>query len=149
MAITTVRRIASDILGAGTSRIRIRTADIKKAEEALTRDDVRALIGSGIVYTLPAKGVSRARARIYAAKRAKGRKRGRGTVRGRKYATIPRKDSWMAKARAQRGTLRELVAKGRLAPEAHRPVYRMVKGQAFRSRAAMMTFLKESNLLVK
>ncbi|MEW6328944.1 MAG: 50S ribosomal protein L19e [Candidatus Micrarchaeota archaeon] len=148
MSMKTVRRVASGVLKCGESKIRIRPADAKKAEEALTRDDIRALVKQGAVYALPKRGVSRARAREKHAKLKRGRRRGMGSRKGGKYAGVPRKMIWMSKVRAQRGLLRELADSGKLLGN-YRNIYRMVKGRAFRSKEAMLAHLKDSNLIKK
>ncbi|MEM3030714.1 MAG: 50S ribosomal protein L19e [Candidatus Micrarchaeia archaeon] len=146
MSIQGVRRMASDILGVGASRVRILPAEAKKAGEALTRDDVRALIKQGIIYVLPKVSPSRALAKALHSQRRKGRRRGLGARKGLKYARIPRKTIWMNKVRAQRALLRELAAANKLVKGARR-AYRMVKGMAFKSRASLLAYLKENDFV--
>ncbi|MEM4389827.1 MAG: 50S ribosomal protein L19e [Candidatus Micrarchaeia archaeon] len=146
MSIQSVRRMASDILGVGTSRIRILPAEVKKASEALTRDDVRALIKQGIIYVLPKVSPSRARAKALHIQRKKGRRRGLGKRKGLKYARVARKTIWMNKVRAQRALLKELAASNKLVKGARR-IYHMIKGMAFKSRASLLAYLKENNLV--
>jgi large subunit ribosomal protein L19e len=43
--------------------------------------------------------------------------------------------------------LKELKDKNELKPHTYRKVYRMIKGNAFRSRAHLNTYLKEKNIL--
>lgn len=145
-----VQRVASDILGVGESRIRIDPNQVKKAGEALTRDDVRALVAQGIVGVVREKGVSRGKARIKTGQKQSGRRRGIGSRKGTKYSRISRKEIWMKKVRAQRKLLRELRAKKLLEGQGtFRDVYMMVKGRAFKAKAQLITYLAENNLIKK
>lgn len=150
MSLSMVKRVASDILGVGTSRIKIDPANVKKAEEALTRDDVRALVSQHVISIEPKKGVSRGSARIKERQKQLGRRRGTGSRKGSKYSKIARKRIWMNKLRAQRKLLKELREKNLLeSSQAFRKVYNMVKGGAFKARAQLLTYLAENNLLKK
>lgn len=144
MSAPTIRRLAADILGVGESRVRFEPASIKRIEEALTRDDVRALIKERLVFALPVKGVSRHGARERAEGKRVGRRRGHGSRKGTRNARVAPKDVWMAKVRSQRHMLAGLKAKGDIKPEAVRKVYMMIKGSAFRGKAALATYLKEN-----
>ncbi len=149
MTIKTIRRIASHLLKAGTSRIRILPSEQKAAGEALTRDDVRGLIDSGAVYALPKKGVSRFRGRARAEQKSLGRRRGRGGRKGTKYSKVPRKTVWMNRIRAQRRLLRELYDKKLIDNKDHRHAYRMIKGGSFKGRESMKLHLQDAGMLKK
>lgn len=136
MGVTTVRRLASDLLGIGQNRIRIRPADIKRAEEALTRSDVSALIKDGVVYKLPVQGRR---------KKEKRRRRGQGRMRGR--ATISQKAEWMKRIRSQRKYLRELLASGQLNRKFKRALYKKIKSGIFKSKNTIFVYLKENNMM--
>ncbi len=78
MALTTAKRIASQLMGAGVNALRIKPEAVKKATDALTREDIRALIKDGLITRVPKFGVSRARAREKERQKKKGRRRGKG-----------------------------------------------------------------------
>lgn len=143
MGMGTVRRIAAELLGVGESRVRIDPANLKKAEEALTRDDVRALISQGVVYAVRKKGVARGRGREKHMKKKVGRRRGIGSRKGGRFARVPRKRVWMSRVRAQRRLLKELALEKKLQKDVYRKVYKMIKGGAFKSRASMLAHLKD------
>ncbi|MBI5159448.1 50S ribosomal protein L19e [Candidatus Micrarchaeota archaeon] len=150
MSLKMVKRVASDILGVGESRIRIDPNHVKKAGEALTRDDVRALIGQGVIAVVQARGISRGKARVKDAQKKSGRRRGIGSRKGTKYSRISRKEIWMKKVRAQRKLLNELREKKLLEGQGtFRNVYMMVKGRAFKAKAQLITYLAENNLIKK
>ena len=64
-----VKRLAARVLGVGEKRIRIR--DLEKAQQAMTGDDVRALMKQGAIEVLQKKGVSRVGPKRYQNKRKK------------------------------------------------------------------------------
>ncbi len=138
MTLDTVRRIAADLLRCGTSRVRFANAD--EARKAITRDDVRGLISQGIVYELPIKGVSRGKARFKQSRVQSGRRRGAGSRKG--APTLSDKERWIQKVRAQRHLLKSF--KSRLQPVSYREAYRMVKGNSFRSKKQLLSFIEEN-----
>lgn len=149
MAQNTIRRLAADILKCGESRVWFDPATdaSKRIFDALTRDDVRALVKEGLIKAHPVHGVSHYIARQRAIGRRAGRRRGHGSRKGSAKARRPPKAMWMAKVRSQRLILSGLMASQGIRPEAVRKVYSMIKGNAFRSKAALHIYLKENNLL--
>lgn len=147
MAQNTIRRLAASVMGVGESRIRFKPDQMARIREALTRDDVRALVGEGIIIALPARGVSRAGARARDEARRSGRRSGHGRRKGTFKARSDGKATWMAKVRAQRRVLRQLRAEGKIAQTHSRKIYTMIKGNAFRGKAVLMTYLKENGIL--
>lgn len=147
MSTKTVKRMAADLLKCGESRVVFDPAEIKKIDEALTREDVRNLIASGAVWRRDKKGVSRWRARERHLKRKKGRQRGIGKRRGKKHSRLSQKDAWMARIRAQRKTLKDLITEGKIDGANYRIAYRMIKGGAFKGRNQLLAHLKEGNML--
>ncbi|VVC04295.1 50S ribosomal protein L19e [Candidatus Burarchaeum australiense] len=147
MSISTAKRLAASILKVGENRIRIAGGEDKAASEVLTRDDVRGLIDRGAIYAQEARGVSRFRGRRKALQKALGRRKGRGGRKGKKYSNVSRKTQWMSRVRAQRGLLSELMADGSIEHKTYRHTYNMIKGGNFKSRATMVSHLKDSGLL--
>ncbi|MCX8194632.1 MAG: 50S ribosomal protein L19e [Candidatus Micrarchaeota archaeon] len=147
MAMATVKRIASELLGVGKSQIRFKPDSLQKIEEALTREDVRSLIKEGAVYALSPRGACRLRRKKKAGQLRKGRRSGTGTRKGSAGARMGNKKFWIARVRAQRKYLRILVSENRLPPKEARRMYWMIKGNAFRGVRALETFLHENKLL--
>ncbi|MFH0922713.1 MAG: 50S ribosomal protein L19e [Candidatus Micrarchaeota archaeon] len=142
MSLTTVRRLAAGILEVGETHVKI--LDAKRASEALTRDDVRALIKDGVIVSTPKKGIGRSKARWKQARKKLGRRVGLGSRKGRALAKVSKKTRWMAKVRSLRKVLhnaRPLMKKG-----GYRKLYLMVKGGYFRSKKQLAEFLKEQKL---
>jgi large subunit ribosomal protein L19e len=147
MSTKTIRRIAADLLKCGESRVVFNPSEIKRVEDALTREDVRDLIATGAIIRLPKIGVSRGRARKRHLAKKKGRHRGRGTVRGKKFSRLPEKEAWMARIRAQRKLIKQLLGEGKIDGKGYRVTYRMVKGGAFKGRTQLLTHLKEAGMM--
>lgn len=138
MAIGTIKRLASDLLHAGVNRVHIRPDSVARAEEALTRSDVRGLIKEGIVYLTPVKG----RRKV-----VRGRRRREGSIRG-VFSRADRKKAWMAKVRSQRKLLRTLLEEKKLDRAFRRAVYHKIKSGTFRNKAAMQAYLQDNHMLI-
>ena len=140
MTLKTVRKMAADIMKCGKSRVRI--MDFKRAEEALTREDVKGLVKDKAIIELPKMGISRHRARLRQSRKQMGRGRGRGTKKGSEFAGTSAKDQWMRKVRAQRRTLAK--NRGKMEGAEYRDVYRMIKGNAFKARKQLEQYLAKA-----
>ncbi|MCX8198152.1 MAG: 50S ribosomal protein L19e [Candidatus Micrarchaeota archaeon] len=147
MAVDTVRRLASGMLKVGESKIRFAKDSLSKIQEALTREDVRALIKEGAIYAISPRGVSRAKGRNKQRQLKKGRRFGAGSKKGTIQSRRGKKDFWMKKVRAQRNYLRSLAEAGKLPHQEVRKIYLMIKGNAFRGVKALETYLKDNKLL--
>ena len=117
--------------------------DIKKA---ITRSDMRGLIAIGKVSSKNVNQKSRGRARKLALQKRKGRRSGRGSRKGAKFASVSRKELWMAKIRTQRKFLKELRSKALLTPSNYRNLYSKSKGGYFRNKRHIKLYLTEQKL---
>ncbi|MCC7570385.1 50S ribosomal protein L19e [Candidatus Micrarchaeota archaeon] len=149
MSLETVKRIASRLLKKGKNKIRIKQEDVPRASDALTVEDVKVLVQDGVVYSKPIKGVSRARAKIKHAQLKKGRRKGRGSKKGKKFSNVSTKELWIKKVRIQRELLKNLYADGRVDSTARKKIYYLIKGNMFKNKSAMMLYLTEHKLLLK
>ncbi|MBO3802619.1 MAG: 50S ribosomal protein L19e [Candidatus Brockarchaeota archaeon] len=131
MSLKTVRRMAATMLKAGESRIWIDPNRIDDVQSAITRDDVRRLIGEGAIKKMPKAAPSRGRTRARLEKKRSGRRRGHGSRKGPKKARSPPKRLWVSKVRAQRAFLDELRRRGTIKRREYRLLYRKVKGGQF------------------
>lgn len=141
----TVRRLAARIMGCGEKRVKI--MDAKKAEPALTADDVRGLIREKAIVIVQARGVGRGKARARQELRKKGRKRNEGSIKGSPHAMLARKDRWLRVVRAQRRVLANM--RDTLVDGSYRKLYRMVKGRAFADKRRLLEYVKGNSLLVE
>jgi len=143
------RRLAADILKCGVHRVMIVSTKENEEEisEAVTRDDIRELIKTGLISKRQKKGVSRGRTRYRMAQKKKGRRRGQGSREGAKYARLPKKKRWMRTIRSLRAELQTLRNNGEIAPGDYRKYYRRAKGGMFRSRAHLRAHLTMDGVL--
>jgi len=149
MKLSVQKRLAADVLKCSPKRVWLapdRLADIK---EGITKADIRALVSEGVIAKEQAKGVSRARANKRVEQQRKGLQRGPGKRKGKKTATVPRKATWMAKIRAQRGLLAELREGNIVSDETYKMLYRKSKGGFFRNRRHIKVYIKEQDLIEK
>ncbi|KAF5088464.1 50S ribosomal protein L19e [Methanoculleus horonobensis] len=133
------KRMAAAILKCGVNRVWFdpeRQADI---EAAISRNDLRELIGEGVIKAHPVKGNSRGRTRARIAKRSYGHRKGPGRRKGAAGARNASKRVWIRKIRAQRRTLREMREEGTIDRSLYRLMYRRASGGQFRSVAHLAT----------
>jgi large subunit ribosomal protein L19e len=139
------KRLSAKILKCSVKRVKV--AQEKDIEEALTRSDVKHLIVKGLIQKKPKKGTTRAEANRRLSQKKKGRSGGSGKKKGTKYSLSPKKDSWMKTVRAQRRLLRELKEKGRIGGETYKMMYKRSKGGEFRNKKHMLSYMKDNDLL--
>ena len=136
MTLKTVRRLAAAVAGVGESRIRV--VDAKRANEALTRDDVRTLFSEGAMAVVKAKGSGRAKARFKQQRTHSGRRRGAGSVKG--SVASRGKSEWIALVRCLRRAL--ALRKGKVERKDYRRAYRMIKGGFFKNKRQLAEFVR-------
>ena len=140
------RRLAAQILKIGQNRVWINPEHMGDVEGAITREEVRKLIHEKIIVSLPAKGVSRSRAKSIRGKKKLGRRSGPGSVTGAGYAKVTQKEAWMIRIRALRRRLRELKASRIITESTYTQYYRMAGSGRFESMAELERNLKEHDL---
>ncbi len=139
------RKVSATILKVGKTKIWISQAEIKRVGEAMTKEDIRALIKEGIIKKRTPNLSSRGRARVLLAKRHKRRKKGLGRRSGSKKARRRDKENWVKNVRAQRETLREMKKAGTEFKKPARQVYLMIKGNYFRGKKYLQAMVKEAS----
>jgi len=136
------KKLSASILGVGVSRVWIDPQNLEDVETAITRDDMKRLISEGVIRKLPPKSHSRSRARMLAAKKRDGLRRGPGSRSGPKHAVVKRKEAWTNKIRALRRRLRALRERRVITISNYRKLYLMAKGGAFNSVAELDRYIK-------
>ena len=139
------KRLAAKMLKCSPKRVKV--AQEKDIEEALTRNDVRHLIVKGLISKKQKKGSSRVKANFIASQKKKGRGGGTGKKSGTKHALSPKKEDWMKIVRAQRRLLKELREKEQIDKNVYGKLYKRSKGGEFRNKKHMLAYLKEKGLL--
>lgn len=127
------RRLAASLLGCGINRVWFDAERIGDIQNAISREDIRGLIGEGVIRARQVQGNSRGRARVLMAKRSYGHCKGPGRRKGAAGARNPSKREWIQKIRAIRKTLAELRESGEIEPHLYRTLYRKAAGGQFRN----------------
>ena len=125
------KRLASELLKSGQSRVWIDPEKTEDVEGVITREEIRNLIHEGVIRTVPEKGVSKGRARVLHAKRKRGLKQGAGSKEGKKTARTPEKKQWENRIRAIREYLRNLRDRRIIQKDNYRELYLLAKGGIF------------------
>ena len=128
------RRMAASILKCGVNRVWMDHDRIEDIAKAVTKGDVRVLIRGKAIKSRQVKGISSGRKKFNAKQKEKGRRRGRGSRKGAKYARLPRKERWMRTIRAIRTYLKTLRDEKKVDRTTYRRYYSKAKGGEFRSK---------------
>lgn len=147
MNLTTQKRLAASILKVGLNRVWIDPEQMEEVSMAMTRDAVRQLINNGAIKAKPQKGISSYRSKKIAQQKAKGKRKGRGSIKGAKKARNPKKKAWMTTIRALRRDLKEMRDADEIDATTYRKLYKMAKGGAFRSKSYMKTYARDHDLI--
>jgi large subunit ribosomal protein L19e len=139
--------MAAAIMKVGRDRVWFDSDESEDIEEAVTRDDIRALIKDRVIQSKPVIGTSRGRANFKKAQKAKGRRRGHGSRKGAKGARLPKKRRWITTIRPIRKVLLELRESKQISSATHRKLYGMANGGMFKSKAHLNMYLKEKKLI--
>jgi large subunit ribosomal protein L19e len=146
LSLKSQRRLAAEIMKVGETRVWIDPERIDYVETAITREEIRKLIHEKVVKSLPEKGVSRARARILAAKRKKGLRRGPGGKSGPARSKISKKKAWMNRIRPLRRRMRELKLTRAITVSTYRKLYDMSESGVFESKADLERYIRTHNM---
>lgn len=138
--LSTIRRLASEILDVGENKIKIKSEELERAKKALTRADVKGLIKDKVIYIKQCAGFK---------VRNKRKKKLIGSRKGSMNARTPKKKKWMNNIRAQRKYLSKLVSEGNVDKKDKRKIYLRIKGGSFKGKKALLMFLKENNLYIE
>lgn len=151
MNTTIQRRIAAKILKCGTNRVWVDPQKLRDVSGAITREDVRRLINSDAIMKSPEEAPSRAKIRIRAIKKRKGRRSGHGSRKGSFESRTgnTQKLRWIKTIRPQRQMISELKASGAINNETYKRLYKLSKGGVFRSRKHLELYMKEHKMLTE
>lgn len=138
------KQIAARLLDCGRSRVRLDPARIHDIGEAITSRDMRTLIKEGIVWAVPVKGTSSFRTNKIRTQKARGRRKGGGSRKGKRVAS---KQQWIKRIRTLRALLSLLRTEGRIDARTHRTLYRIAKSGFFRNKNHLMGYLEKNNML--
>jgi len=147
--LTFQKRLASEILGVGVSRIRVDPARVDDVADAITREEIKRLIEEKAIYVEPVHGNAGYSSKVRHAQRKKGRRRGSGKRKGVRTARMDEKEAWMNKIRKMRRYLRYLRDRKLIDKKTYRRLYMLAKGGFFKSFNSLRTYLVEQGILKK
>jgi large subunit ribosomal protein L19e len=137
------KRLAAQIFECSPKRVVFDNDRLDDIKQAITKRDLRLLVGDGAISMSPMNVTSRFRARKLKVQKSKGRRKGPGSRKGKFNTHFDSKLVWMNKVRFQRAFLRLLVSKGIITRKAYRELYLRSKGGYFRSKRHIKLFLQE------
>jgi large subunit ribosomal protein L19e len=136
--------MAADVMDIGKSRVWIDPEQQEDVANAITKQDIRNLIESGVIQKKEKKGVSRGRARAKAEQKKKGRQSGHGSRNGSKGARKDSKEEWTDKIRALRKELKRMRDEDEITSSQYRELYDMASGGFFRNKKHMQIYIEKN-----
>ncbi|MFI5421670.1 MAG: 50S ribosomal protein L19e [Nitrososphaerales archaeon] len=127
------KRLVSQLLGVGKSRVRLDPEATEQLQDAITRESIRGWLSAGLIWVEPKKGNSRGRFRIRRLKRKK-RGLGQGGKKGAQGARVGKKSIWVARVRMLRRILKMRRDRGEITNQDFKRLYLQVKGAQIRTR---------------
>ena len=147
MKLRNQKRIAAQLLKVGKKHVQFDQDNLSEIKEAITKADLRSLIGQGVIKLKQYQSQSHSRVKERAEQKRKGRRKGQGSREGKATARLPSKREWINKVRLQRDLLVFLKEKGMITNKVYREMRAKVKGGFFRTRKHITLYLKEHNLV--
>lgn len=134
MEIKKARTLAASLFKVGQTRVYIDPVQHEAIKGAITKDDVRGLIGKRIIKKRGGDMTSKGRTRALQEKKAKGRKRGHGKRTGSYKARAKPRQKWMKTVRALRSTLKKVRKEKGMDSTTYQKHYRLIKGNYYRGK---------------
>ncbi|PSO05973.1 50S ribosomal protein L19e [Candidatus Marsarchaeota G2 archaeon BE_D] len=135
------KKLAAKILGVGVSRIYVAPEHLADVSQAITKDDVRSLIKTGLIDIRPPSTPTRGRKRLVRIKKAKGKRKAAGSRKGGMGVRRQPEREWVLRVRKQRQYLRKLRADGVIDAKTYRALYLKIKGGVFTSLASLKNYI--------
>ncbi|UZE93647.1 MAG: 50S ribosomal protein L19e [Candidatus Pacearchaeota archaeon] len=125
------KRLAAAVLKVGQNKVWFDPSMISEIREAITKEDIKALIKEKAIKKKPIIGVKRRAGK----KRQKRKRKGRGRGAGRKRKIVKkRKKEYMIKIRNLRSYIHELKLGGKIDSKESRKLRRLAKAGVFKSK---------------
>ena len=131
------KKLAAKVMKCGVNKVWIDPKN-EKVKQAITRRDIRRFIKEGIIKKIPAKKKKKLKAK---------KQQKTGSRKGTWKTRLGKKTRWLKVVRPQRKLLRELKSDKKINVNVYRKTYRLIKGNQFRSKAHLLTYLRERDLM--
>ncbi len=149
MKLKTQKKLAASVLKISKKRVSFDPERLEDIKEAITKTDIRGLVGDKAIKGRQIKGTSKVRVRARKVQRRKGLQKGASTRKGTKNARVNSKQVWINKIRLQRTFIKLLKDKSVITKETYTMLYSKAKGNFFRSKRHLKTYLEDNKLIVK
>ena len=143
------RRLAAQILKCGVNRVRFDPERLSDIKDAITKSDVRALIGEDAIFRKRLLNTSGFWSRKIKAQKIKSKQKGAGSRKGKKTARLNPKTAWMNKIRLQRDFIKSMRDKKSIDTTSYHELYMKSKGGFFRSIRHLKLYVTERGLIKK
>ncbi|MFT4303252.1 MAG: 50S ribosomal protein L19e [Candidatus Woesearchaeota archaeon] len=141
------RKLASQILKCAPEKVKFDVDSLQEIKEAITKADIKGLIGTGVIGQKHSPGSSRARARKNLVQKRKGLRKGYGSRKGTANARNSDKEQWINRIRKQRSLLKSLKSRDKIDNSVYVSLSKKAKGGYFRSERHLKTYLNENKLM--
>lgn len=143
MEVRNQKRMAADLLKCGKDKVWINPEELEEVSKAITKADVRRLIKKGIIKMRVSNKESRGRARKILEQKKLGRRKDRGSKKGKRMSKTTKKKEWIKTIRPLRKALKEMRDSGTITRKQYRKLYLMAKGGRFKSKSHLNLYIKK------